>query len=147
MLRFILSDHTDERSVKNGVDARGDRRHEVDQSLVKMLSEPQSLKIDFLSKARHIEPHGKISDHGGCSDDDYIKEQVVLFLYEQEHQHYTDEFAGRVLGHRILELLHPGEKPGDVEHGRKQPHGQDKIDHFILRGERDKDKPDDNTDC
>ena len=72
---------------------------------------------------------------------------VILFLYEQEHQHYADEFAGRVLGHRILELLHPGEKPGDIEHGRKQSHRQYKIDHFILRRECYKDKPDDNADC
>ena len=112
-----------------------------------MLSEPQSLKVDSFCKARHIEPHGKISDHGRRSDDDYIKQQVILFLYEQKHQHYADEFAGRVLGHRILELLHPREKPGDIEHGRKQSHRQYKIDHFILRRERYKDEPDDNTDC
>ena len=39
---------------------------------LKVLAEPKRLKINLCDKARHIEPHRKVSQHGGSRDDDDV---------------------------------------------------------------------------
>ena len=112
---------------------------------MKVLAKSEFFEIDFHEELRDIQPHGEVSQHGGRRDDNDIQKQVIRLFHEQKHQDDAGQLADRILGHRIFELFHPGEEPGDIEHRGQKSHCQYQIDHFVLIREGNEGKPDRNA--
>ena len=142
VLRLILCDHVDQGAVQDSVDTCRDGRDKIDQRLMEMPSESELFEIHLFNKARHIEPHGNVSEHGRRRHDDDIDQQVILFPDKYEHQRHARQLADCILGDRIFELLHSGKKPGNVEHGGQDPHGQHQIVDPVAGSQGNEDEPD-----
>ena len=109
---------------------------------MKVIPEPQRLKIHFRYKSRNIKPHGHISEHCRGSDYENIQEKILLLFHKHKHQHNAGQLTGRVLGYCVFKLLHSGEEPGNIKHCGDQAHGQHKVNDLILARESDERKPD-----